>query len=71
MAMQGLFLHETAHSAQMHGQQPVRGRRHEDTNAAFRSPLLEEFRNSKDRKWTLKVEYFNPCASKACRSLIV
>lgn len=36
-------------------QQGGRGRRHEDLNAAFRSPLLEEFRNAKDHKWELKV----------------
>lgn len=34
-----------------------RGRRHEDLNAGFRSPLLEEFRNAKDRKWALKDIY--------------
>lgn len=59
MPAPGLFMHDGMRygapmqlSAQHGG---GRGRRHDDANAAFRSPLLEEFRNSKDRKWTLKV----------------
>lgn len=55
-----LFLHDGMRYGapmQLQAQQQGggRGRRQEDANAAFRSPLLEEFRNSKDRKWTLKV----------------
>lgn len=61
MAMHGpgMFLHDGMRHGvpmHMHAQQlGGRGRRHEELTAAFRSPLLEEFRNSKDRKWTLKV----------------
>jgi hypothetical protein len=55
MAMQGMFLHDAVHSGQVHAQHPGKGRRQEDTGADFRSPLLEEFRNAKDRKWALKV----------------
>ena len=32
-----------------------RGKRQDDATAAFRSQLLEEFRNDKTRKWELKV----------------
>ena len=62
MAMQRMFLQEVPHGAHMQAQHPGRARRHEDANAAFRSALLEEFRNSKDRKWTLKVSALAPYA---------
>ncbi|KAF7793217.1 hypothetical protein EIP86_004327 [Pleurotus ostreatoroseus] len=48
-----LYMHSgmsTAIHAQHHGGR----RRQEDSNAAFRSQLLEEFRNDKVRKWELK-----------------
>lgn len=59
MPAPGIFMHDAMQYGapmQMHAQHGGgRGRRQEDANVAFRSPLLEEFRNSKDRKWTLKV----------------
>lgn len=42
-------------------QQASRGKRQEDASAAFRSQLLEEFRNDKTRKWELKVNHMLTC----------
>lgn len=58
MTMHGVFVHDTIRqqvSLQSQNGPGGRGRQREDVNAAFRSALLEEFRNSKDRKWVLKV----------------
>lgn len=57
-----VYIHDNGrHGAQLHAhtqQFTGRNRRFEDANAAFRSPLLEEFRNSKERSWALSVSAY-------------